>query len=123
MLSFIKKVFAIVLEEVAKTKSVTRVKGVDLSSLNPEKVFEWSQQYALALDNPIYTMLINEFEVGIVNAGKGVLISSYDSLFKKYIHVIDASMQTGDMKAARDGLDKLFDIFFRIYPTQIEKGI
>ncbi|MBS7528650.1 GntR family transcriptional regulator [Fusibacter paucivorans] len=119
MLSFIRKILAMVLEEVTKTKSVSRVKRIDLAEMSPGKIFEWSQQYALTLDNPIYTMLINEFEVGIINAGKVVAATNTVDVFAKHINIIDLAMQSGDLKTAKEGLERLFDILFEIYPTQI----
>jgi DNA-binding FadR family transcriptional regulator len=117
MLTFFKKVLIMVFEEAARAKAVEGIEALSWSSADPKMIFEWSQQYALVLENPIYTMLINEFEVGIINAGKGVLSSGYAERFIGHIKAIDAAMQANDCKSAKISLDRLFDILFEIYPT------
>lgn len=68
--------------------------------------FDWLHDYAIKSGNIIYSMLINEFEVGIMNAAK-TLIHNED--IKREIFSIEKAVVNGDIDFALELIDPLFD--------------
>lgn len=75
-------------------------------------VFVWVKTLARAIDNPIYAMLFNEFEVGVVNVGKAIIAHSGKASVVTWLKAIERSVFEGNgeseiNKAVNDFYEKV----------------
>ncbi len=73
-----------------------------------EDVFKWMHTYAVYCENPIYSMLINEFRTGIINVGNAVLGGEEHAAFVCLLKEVNGILQSGLREELKEKLRELF---------------
>lgn len=92
MLVFIIRNLEAIIRQIHKMSTEHRHKSYDMMSAveisSGRDVYTWSHALAMLSGNPIYTMLINEFQVGILNVGNAVVEEKGSEVMKSWLDEI-----------------------------------
>lgn len=96
MLEFIIRNLEAMVRQIHKMSPVKRKKSYDMITsveINiGHDVYIWVHTLAMLSGNPIYTMLVNEFQIGILNVGNAVVKEKGASVMKTWLKEIEELM-------------------------------
>lgn len=86
MFSFVEEIFT---NLVLNVSTSFLPQSLNIQTITTRGIYEWMQQFAIANGNPIYTMLLNEFELGIINSAYYIIGSDRLDEFVSLTNEID----------------------------------
>jgi hypothetical protein len=118
MCRFIKANFQTLLVELASKncnlKSCITPKSDRVPLTSGEEIFKWMHDYAMCSENVIYTMLFNEFKVGIFNVGDAVVKADADCIELGRMS-IDHAVDSGHVDVIEGLLEQWFKTIEKLW--------
>ena len=91
-----------------KSVLINQLSGLEI--FEGSHLFAWVKMLARAIDNPIYPMLFNEFEIGVVNVGKAIIAHSGKGSVVSWLKAIEMAVLEGtDEKEINQAVDGFYE--------------
>lgn len=120
IMTFLRAHLMTVLKEACYIKVQPYKEEEDFTS--PDDLFNWMHHYALSTNQFVYTMLFNEFKVGIVNVARFLLESNLKTYQEKR-RTIDLVVKSGQVKDVEQAIDAFFEEIVRHWYKEVQNDI